>query len=96
MIFKFICFVCVRILPPWASVHMCAWYTHRSEEGSGYPSPGVTDGFESPRGCWKPNLDPLQQLQVLLASEPSVQPLRFNKFLMNEKDEQIDEWMNKL
>ena len=73
-----------------ASMDVCAYVCRvprRSEEGIGYSNPGtgVTGGCESPRGCWEPNLDPLQQLQVFLASEPSVRPLRFNKFLMNEK-----------
>ena len=33
----------------------------------------ITDGCESPRGCWEPNPGPLQDQQVPLTTEPTLQ-----------------------
>ncbi|MGE9804779.1 hypothetical protein ACQP3L_29790, partial [Escherichia coli] len=35
---------------------------------------GVTDSCELSCGCWELNPSPLEELQVLLTTEPSVQP----------------------
>ena len=35
----------------------------------------VTDGSESPCGCWDLNPGPLEEQSVLLTAEPSLQPL---------------------
>lgn len=37
----------------------------------GFPGTIVIDGYETPRGYWKPNLGPLQDRQTLLITEPS-------------------------
>jgi hypothetical protein len=37
----------------------------------------ITDGCEPPCGCWKLNSGPLEEQSVLLATEPSLQPLLF-------------------
>jgi hypothetical protein len=34
----------------------------------------ITDGCESPRGCWELNSDPLEEQSVLLTTEPALQP----------------------
>jgi hypothetical protein len=34
----------------------------------------ITDGFEPPCGCWESNSGPLEELSVLLTTEPSLQP----------------------
>lgn len=39
---------------------------------------GVTDACEPPCGCWKLNLGPLGEQQMLLSPEPSLQPHIFN------------------
>lgn len=44
------------------------------------PGTSVTDGCEMPCGCWEPKLGSLHHQQVLLNSEPSLQP-RFHVFL---------------
>jgi hypothetical protein len=36
---------------------------------------GVRYSYEPPRRCLEPNLGPLQEQQVLLTAEPSLQPL---------------------
>lgn len=38
------------------------------------PRTGVTNGCESPQGCWESNLGPVQEQQVLLTAQPSLQP----------------------
>lgn len=52
--------------------HVCAWCPVRSEGGVGSPQTGVTDGWP-PCGCWELSTDPLQ-VQVLLSTEPILQP----------------------
>lgn len=37
----------------------------------------ITDDCELPCECWKPNLGPLHQQQVLLTAEPFSSPLSF-------------------
>jgi hypothetical protein len=53
--------------------HVGAWYPQRSEEVTGHPRNGVMHGCELPCGCCKRNLGPLQEQQVLLTAEPSLQ-----------------------
>lgn len=48
----------------------CA-YLGPSEEGIGFPGAGVMDSCELPCGCWKPNLNPLQEPQVVPLSHLS-------------------------
>jgi hypothetical protein len=38
------------------------------------PEEGLTDGCESPCGCWELNSGPLKEQSVLLTAEPSLQP----------------------
>lgn len=46
---------------------------HRGQKRAPDPSRcGVTNGCELSRGCWEPNLCPLQE-QLLLTHEPSIQ-----------------------
>ena len=35
----------------------------------------ITDGYESPSGCWELNSGPLEGQLVFLTTEPSLQPL---------------------
>jgi hypothetical protein len=37
------------------------------------PGTGVTDGWELPYGCWELNPGPLEEQQVFLIAEPSLQ-----------------------
>jgi hypothetical protein len=46
----------------------------RLEEGVGSSGPGVTDAHEPPCGPWNPAQAPYQH-QVLLTTEPGLQPL---------------------
>jgi hypothetical protein len=56
--------------------HTHSWCLWKSEEGSvAYGS--VTDDCEPPYRCWELNPGPLQEQQVLLAAEPSLQPHSF-------------------
>ena len=48
-------YVCVSVY------HLCAWCPQRPEEVIGSPGYRVTDGRESPHGCWVPNLDLLEE-----------------------------------
>ena len=59
----------------------------RSETRRGIGSPGtrVTDGGEPPCGCWEPNPGPLRGQQVLLNTEPSLQPQAFCFLRKEEK-----------
>lgn len=43
-------------------------------EGVRTPGTGVIDSGELPCGCWLLNLGPLEELSMLLAPEPSLQP----------------------
>jgi hypothetical protein len=49
-------------------VHKCL---QRPEEGIGAPGSEVTSSGEPLCGFWEPNLDPLQELQMLLTPESS-------------------------
>lgn len=51
-----------------------AWCPSRAKEVVRSPGTGVTDAHEPPCECWELNLGPLQELQVLLATELSLQP----------------------
>lgn len=66
-------FMCINVLPSCVYVqHVCAWCPRRSEEGVGYPRPGLMDNCEPPCRCWKLNPDPLQEQPVLLITGPSL------------------------
>lgn len=54
------------------------------DSGRGTRSPGarVKDSCEPPRGCWKPDLGPLQEEPAFLAAKPSLQSHPFVVFLM--------------
>lgn len=54
--------------------HMHAWYLRMSEERVGSLGTGIMGSCEPPYKCWKLYLVPLQVQQVLLTSEPSLQP----------------------
>lgn len=54
---------------------MYAWCPQKPEEGAGA---GVADSCESPHGCWKWNLGSLEEQQVLLTDESSVQLLNWD------------------
>ena len=61
-------FMLMNVLPACVPVsHVCAWCLWRSEEGIGSPETGVTDD------CEPPYPGPLEELQVLLMGEPSLQ-----------------------
>lgn len=45
--------------------YICVWSLQRSEEGIGAPGTGVTNDCELPCECWKLNLGPSQEQQVL-------------------------------
>lgn len=44
-------------------------------EGIGFLGTTVTDGWESPGGCWDSNLGSLKEQPVLLTAKPSLQPM---------------------
>lgn len=52
---------------------MCTVCMPVLEEGVGFSRTGVIDGCELPCGGWELDLCPLQEQQVLLATEPSLQ-----------------------
>lgn len=52
---------------------MCAWYL-QGPEGFLSPRTGATGCYKPPYGCWELNLSTLQEQQVVLAPEPSLQP----------------------
>ena len=68
-------FKCISVLPAQLSVHHV--YAVLSELAKGVRSTEteVTDGCEQPHECWDPNLGPLQEQQVLLTIEPSLQSI---------------------
>lgn len=49
------------------SLHVC--------EGIRNPGTGVTDKCELPCGCWEMNPGPLEELPVLLTTEPCLEPV---------------------
>lgn len=64
-------FVCIYYV-----YHMSAWFHQKPEKGVKSFWAGVvivTDSCEPPRGCRGPS-GPLQEQQVLLATEPLLQP----------------------
>ena len=54
--------------------HICGVHTEVSREHQ-IPWTWITDGCESPCGCWDLNPGPLEEQPVLLTAEPSLQPL---------------------
>lgn len=56
--------------------HMYAYCLRRSEKGLG--SPGTRIRWLSTTMCWEQNLDPLQQQQLLLTADSTLQPQFFN------------------
>ena len=61
----------MSVLP--ACMHMYMWYLQRIKDSAISRGTGVTDDCELLRGCWEMNLDPLQNHQVLLTTEPCPQ-----------------------
>ena len=55
----------------------CVQFPQRSESTHWLPGTIVTSGHEHPYGGWELNPHPLQE-QMLLITEPSLQPLCFN------------------
>lgn len=47
-------------------------YAVPSEDRKGFPSTGVTDGFEPLFGCWESNIGPMEAQSVLSISETSL------------------------
>jgi hypothetical protein len=54
--------------------HLYAWSVQRTEEDIGSPGTGVTGGCEPLFGCWESNLGPVQEKQVFLTTELTLQP----------------------
>ena len=48
--------------------------TTEDRDGVRFPKAGVAGGCELQCQCWELNLGPLQEQQVLLTAEPSLQP----------------------
>lgn len=69
-------FMCLSVLPSFMYVYyMCSWCLWRSKEGIKSPETGVTEDREQPGRCWKSDLGPLLEQQVLnLWAEPSPSP----------------------
>jgi hypothetical protein len=68
-------FVCMNVSPVFMYVHhMCAWCPRKSEDSFRSPGMGVTDGCEPLTGSCKLNAGLLRKQQVLLITEPSLQP----------------------
>ena len=60
--------MCLGVLP------VCVYSAHRPEEGENQiPVTGVIDSCELPYGCWELNTTILQEQQVYLTAEPSLQ-----------------------
>lgn len=53
--------------------HVCAWCLQRPEEGIKSPGARIPGGSELTCGCYESNLSPLEEQQVLLADELSLQ-----------------------
>ena len=81
---KVFCFVFVLscfVLKIWVfGLHAClpvhhvrAWCPWRPENTNKLPGTGVTEGYESPCGCWEWNLGPLNE-QPMPTAEPFLQP----------------------
>ena len=52
----------------------CVPDAHRvHKENIESPETETVDGYKPPGGCWEPNASPLQEQQVLLTPEPSLQ-----------------------
>jgi hypothetical protein len=68
-------FMCMTVLPACIYVyHVCNWWPQMSEEGtSDSPSPAVMCGCDQTCSCSELNPGPLQEQQVLLTTEPSLQ-----------------------
>jgi hypothetical protein len=72
---KFLLSYVMSILPRATYVyHVCVWYPGSSEGGIGSPRNDVTDSCEAPGQSWNPNVGLLQEQQMLITPEPSLQP----------------------
>lgn len=68
--------MCLSVLPAGICAHhMHAWFPHRLTDGAYSSESRTTDDCEPPCGFWEQNPGPLQEQQVLLNAEPSLQPL---------------------
>jgi hypothetical protein len=60
-------------------MYICVLHTYvlpwKSEEGVGFLGTGGTDGCDPPYGFYEPNPGLLEEHQVFLTAEPSLQPL---------------------
>lgn len=50
-----------------------AWDPRESKDKGGFPGTEVMGGYKPPHRYWELNLGPLQEQQVLLASESTLQ-----------------------
>jgi hypothetical protein len=55
------------------SVHHVGAVPQKSEVGIGSSGTGIIDGYELLCGCWELNLGPLEEQQMLLTAETSIQ-----------------------
>lgn len=56
--------------------HMHIWCSLRKGKCIRSSGTGIVEGYEPPCGCWEPNPIPLQKHQVLMTTEPYLQPPR--------------------
>lgn len=53
---------------------LCACLVHKKAiEDAGFPGTGVRDGYKLPYGCQSSYSGPLEELQVLIIDDPSLQ-----------------------
>ena len=55
---------------------MCIQYLQGPKEDDTFPGTGILDDCELPCGGWELNPGPLQEQQVFLTAEPSIQAQR--------------------
>lgn len=67
----------------------------RLEKGAGTAGTGIIDGFKLPWGCWRPNLGPLQEQQMLLMAKLALEfpHYIFLKHFANPPDWQWWQWV---
>ena len=68
LIFQLFHHICIYIV--YVYEYTVAVFRHTTEEASA----PITDGCETPYGCWDLNSRPLEEQSVLLTAEPSLQP----------------------
>jgi hypothetical protein len=65
------CFACMYFCSPYACL---VFMDSRRTGDRRFPETRVMDGCESVHGCWELNSGPLEEQQVLLTTEQTVQP----------------------